>query len=299
MAGSISSRAARTALNLLAGTRQDMTVPQSMQLLLLTAPPDINAGVNRVTEVADAGYTRQTVAFAPAVAGINTDPASIKSAADVLFGPFTANQGLLYPTTHCALVGTGAPVSVANLIDLPSSEMSSAAGWVSVEGSNTVATSNEQAQVGTLSLKVTAAAAGNSAVQTVAFSAVEQNTSYLAESWVYSPVAGVKAQVDVSWYTNDGVFLSASAGTQVTLAASTWTKVNRAVTLRRTDAYKAKVTVKVVTTGANQSWYTDVAAMRATATEDILMAWQFDAPGLAAHNESLQISAGDLVMSFG
>ncbi len=96
MAGELSTAGADLALNRV--FRNTGTSPTALYLGLATAAINDDSTLSTISEVTDAGYARQAVTFtAPADDG--TGKRVVKNSADVIFGPWAANQ----PTaiTYC------------------------------------------------------------------------------------------------------------------------------------------------------------------------------------------------------
>lgn len=300
MAGGLTGRAAMAALNYLTGRTMDIApIPQTVSLALLTAAPPANPTTIQLTEVTSTGYFRQPVTFSAATNTVPGQPSRIENSGNILFGPFTAGNGLEFPTTHCALMGTGAAASTANLLDANTAGIETdASGWQGATNA-TVSRSTAQFRTGAASLLATSTASGTMKVITSAFSSVKIDHVYEASFWAFTPVAGLQVQCDIEWYDASDALVSTSSGTSSTLTANTWTKITRTATLRLSNVTKAKIVMRPTATAASQNVYLDDAAFAATKTDEILMTWSFDTPGQAAQNESLQISAGDLSMTLG
>jgi hypothetical protein len=281
------------------GTRLDLgAVTQTMQLALLTAAPPADPTIDQLNEVAATGYARQNVTWGLATNPIAGQPSQIANAANLLYGPFVDVNGLTYPATHCALIGTGVPDSSANLLSANTSDVETdASGW-SAFLNTTISRSTAQAKTGTASLASTVTASGDSQVYASGFVAAKPFVTYTASAWVFSAVAGVQARVDL-WFTDsNGTSVLYSSAPAITLAANTWTQVSRTVQAPAGSA-QMKPVLRGQATAAGQVFYYDSMSLAAVSTQDVLMTWAFDTPGQASQNESLQISAGALTMSLG
>lgn len=299
MSGVITGRAARVALDYITGKSLDLgAAPQAMTLALLTQAPPTNPWTQQLNEVSSTGYARQSVTWSPAVTP-SGQPSQIANSGNVLFGPFTGVNGLSFPATHCALIGTGLPSFVGNL--LTANEVSvetDISAWNAVSNC-TIARSTAQAKDGIASIAATIAAAGDATILLNNSKPVGIDTVYRASAWMYSPVAGLKAAMDYLWYDASGNQFTSSLGTKITLVANTWTEVFRLVTIRQVLIAAGRPQMRIEGTAPGQIVYVDNMAFNAQTTEDILMTWAFDQPGQAAQSESLQISAGNLTMSLG
>lgn len=107
VSGNVTPVGCQFALDYLSGTMTTTLVPgasaRSTYLMLLTAAPSNPSSMATYSEVAAAGYARQSVTWSAAVVG----PASeyqVSNSASVLFGPFTGSSGIGPPATMCALV---------------------------------------------------------------------------------------------------------------------------------------------------------------------------------------------------
>lgn len=97
MPGEFSDRGADLALDIVTGRAS--IAARATYLALLTAAPADGTTMATMTEVATAGYARQTVTWtAPAVSG---GARRTQNDAQLTFGPFTADPPNV---THCALV---------------------------------------------------------------------------------------------------------------------------------------------------------------------------------------------------
>lgn len=95
MPGELSTVGANLALDIVTGRAS--IAARTTYLALLTAAPADGTTLGTMTEVATAGYARQSVAWtAP-----SGDPSSTSNSAQITFGPFTADPPNV---THCALV---------------------------------------------------------------------------------------------------------------------------------------------------------------------------------------------------
>lgn len=299
MAGGITGKASSIALNYLTGRSAGLSpVPQTMLLALLTAAPPANPMVSQLGEAESTGYFRQSLSFAAAKNDVPGQPSSIESSGNVLFGPFTDASGLGFPVTHCAVIGQTVPESVANLLSANASSVETdVSAWQSLLNAE-LSSSTAQFRSGVRSMSVAIAAAGDSQVGLVTGVSVTPLTTYKASAWVFSPTAGVQARVDLPIYDGEGGQIIYNTVSYVTLAANTWTEVS----IQRTappNAATAKPVLRTTATAGGQTVFWDVMSLVPVADTAVLMTWQFDTPGTAAQNESLQISAGDLRMSLG
>lgn len=299
MAGGITGFASKAALNYMTGKALNVGVaPQTMQLALLTAAPPANPTIPQLNEVASTGYVRQNIAWSAATNPVAGQPSQIANSGNVLFGPFTDVNGLAYPVTHCALVGSVVPDSIANLFDANTAGIETdATGWTGFLNA-AIARSTAQKQAGAASLAVTMAAIGDSQVGNTAYYPVSPYTTYTASAWVFSPVAGVQSKIDIPYYDGDNVQVAYNSTALTTLAANTWTQVTISG-MAPANAVTGKAILRTTATAAGQVVYYDTASLAPSARQEVMMTWQFDAIGQAAQNESLQVSAGALTMSLG
>ncbi|MFJ1700401.1 hypothetical protein ACIOHC_36020 [Streptomyces sp. NPDC088252] len=276
-------------------------VPQTVSLALLTTAPTAGSHATDLTEeAAAAGYFRQSVAFSAATAPVAGQPARIENSGNVLFGPFTASGGLGFPVTHCALIGTGAPVTTANIMPVNTAgSETSTSGWEVLTSNGTQSRSTTQAKAGAASMAVQSTASGDIRIRSTEFFPVQVDHLYKAGIWVYTSVASTPVLVEIEWYDAAGALITTTTGAPTSVAANTWVEVTRNATLRRVNATKAKVAYRITASAAAQTVYCDEMSLLDQKSDEILMTWQFDVAGQAAQNESLQIPAGALSMSLG
>jgi uncharacterized membrane protein len=270
-----------------------------MQLALLTAAPPADATIGQLNEVASTGYTRQTVTWGLAATTVSGQPSQIANAANLLYGPFVDVNGLAYPATHCALIGSGVPDNPNNLLDANTSEIETdASGW-SVQGTVTTKTrSTAQFKNGTASISATSTGAGATLLGTAANYGVAPFSTYAASAWVYTATAGLTAKIDLNFMDASGVTTAYKVVAPTTLAANTWTQLTQ-VTTAPANSASVQMILSGNATATGQVFYWDTMSLAQTQTQDVLMTWAFDTAGQAAQNESLQISAGSLTMSLG
>lgn len=96
MPGEFSQVGANYALDIVTG-RDAGPGARTTYLALLTAAPSDTSTLATMTEVAAAGYARQSVAWTAPTG----DPSSTENSGTITFGPFTADPANV---THCALV---------------------------------------------------------------------------------------------------------------------------------------------------------------------------------------------------
>ncbi|MFE6739808.1 hypothetical protein [Streptomyces tubercidicus] len=287
------------ALDYMTGKSLDLgSVPQSMQLALLTAAPPVNPTMGQISEVASTGYTRQNCAFSKATNTVPGQPAQIANSGNILYGPFTDVNGLTYPATHCALIGAGIPLSTTSLFETNTAEMDTdASGWTSLLNA-TLAASSTQAKTPVNSLRVTMPATGDSQVVNTSYYTVSPYITYKGDGWVYSGTAGVQSRIDLAFYDGSNTQVGYTTTSYTTLSASTWTYLNVS-SMAPSSAVSARAILRTTATATNQIVYYDTLGLTPTQEQLVLMTWQFDAMGQAAQNESLQVSAGALTMSLG
>ncbi|MFI0265641.1 hypothetical protein [Streptomyces luteogriseus] len=300
MSGSLTSRASRAALDYVTGRRLDLgAAPQTVQLALLTAAPPADPTIGQLNELQATGYARQNVTWGLATNAVPGQPSQIANSANILYGPFVDVNGLAYPATHCALIGTGAPDNPGNMLDANTAEIETdASGWFGLGTVTTKARSTAQFKTGTSSITATATAAGTTLLGTAVNYAAAPFATYATSAWVYTATAGLKAKIDLNFRDASGVTTAYKVVGQTTLAANTWTQLTHVTTVPANTA-TVQMLLAGDATAAGQVFFWDTMSLAQTLTQDVLMTWAFDTPGQAAQNESLQISAGALTMSLG
>ncbi|MFH9606864.1 hypothetical protein [Streptomyces sp. NPDC017448] len=300
MPGSITARAAKAALNYLSGRSLDLApTPQSLSLALMTSAPPTDPRTTQLTEASGAGYFRQVPVFSTASIPSPGQPARIENATNILFGPFTSSGGLLFPVTHCALLGSGAPAVTGNLLSANTSgSETNVSGWEPLANC-TLTRSTTQAKSGAASMAVQSVASGEVRVRSAEFTSVVTDHSYRAGVWVYAAGVTVPVIVDVEWYDAVGNLVTTSSGASVNATSNTWIEAIRTPMLRLLNVTKCKFVIRITASAAGQIFYCDDMTLTDQRSEEILMTWAFDVAGQAAQNESLQISAGALSMTLG
>jgi hypothetical protein len=298
MSGGLTGAAAIAALNYLTGTALSLgTTTQTMQLALLTAAPPSNPSTTQITEVTSVGYARQTVTWALATDPTAGQPSTISNSNTILYGPFTATIGLQYPATYAALIGTSIPSNTTLLSTNAGDIETDATAW-SAALNATVAQSTAQAHSGTHSLLVTATASGDTQAALATGVAINPGTTYQGSAWCYAPASGITVKVELWWYDAGANFISASSASATVAAGSTWAQYTVSG-VAPSNAATAKLVLRPQATGSSQLFYFDTMALIATLQPTVLAWWQFDQPGQAAQNQSLQINPGSLVLNLG
>lgn len=298
MSGGLTGPAAVAALNYLTGRSLDLGIaPQTMQLLLLTAPPVADPGPDNISEVSATGYARQNVTWSAATTPTPGQPSSIVNSSSVLFGPFTAVGGLGFPATHCALLGTVVAANTANLLTANQSSIETdATGWTGLVNA-TVAQSSAHAKTGAQALAVTSTpAAGDTQVTLTTKVGVTPYTTYTASGWAFATATGSTAAVEIAFYDSSNTLIQRTAATSASLPANTWTQYSYSALAPANAVTAAPILHSSPTASGTQTWW-DVMSFSAATVQKILMTWAFDTPGTAAQNESLQVSASALDMT--
>lgn len=299
MSGGLTGVAEVAALNYLTGRSLDLgTATQTMQLALLTAPPPNDPAVGDLSEVSTPGYARQNIGWSPASTPSPGQPSSILNSANVFYGPFTAVGGLGFPATHCALLGNAVAASTANLMSTNQSSIETdATGWSSLLNA-TVSQSATQFKSGAKSLAVTSTASGDTQVTTPAKFSAAPYTVYAASGWAFSTVSGSTASVELAFYDASNTLIQRSGAAGVTLPVNTWTQYSYSVIAPANTVTAAPILHSNPTASGSVTFW-DVMSFAATIAQKVFMTWQFDTPGTAAQNESLQVSAAALDMTLG
>lgn len=152
-------------------------------------------------------------------------------------------------------------VTTGNLLDFPTQDAEvDASGWtVPVNGAVTLTTS---AAYWYQALRLTAAAAGEVQLHTVARPAVTAGAEYVAYVYVNPTTAALTTAVDIWWYDGAGGLLSTSSASW-TPATAAWTRCVVVATAPSTAA-SARLVVRPTATAGGQAWTVDRAVLAPT-----------------------------------
>jgi RHS repeat-associated protein len=226
-----------------------------------------SSGPELLSTVTDTGGGTTTYGYDSFVGAVNqvTTPAGhvAKLTYDHTYSP-TRVSSLQFITNSTA--GTGPTTTFSydiNRLSANAASMeTSAAAWAASTGSPALAASTAQAQDGTHSLSMTAAAAGDMAAKTVVAQDVPVSPTkwYTAEASVRANTTGRNVQAQITWLDASNAVLSTSTGTAMADTNTGWAQPT-VTAVAPTSAAKAEVDVIVKAAAASEVHYVDEAGI--------------------------------------